>query len=170
MCLCTTHGFRAVPSNLRVGGTSRGQIMTAGSPLKSAESPLQSSRALVVRGGAGDTLAHECGEAAAYGFVYAIAAALTGGVAERIFPDFNEKKNALVLTLEIALQAAFNAAVAQLVRAAVAQLRFIAGISAGDVTAAKGGIVFAFVTFTRQTEWKKKVQALDAKLDATRLL
>ncbi len=118
----------------------------------------------------GDSLAHECGEAAAYGFVYAIAAALTGGVAERIFPDYNEKKNALVLTLEIALQAAFNAAVAQLVRAAVAQLRFIAGISAGDVAAAKGGIVFAFVTFTRQTEWKKKVQALDAKLDATRLL
>ena len=95
MCLCTTHGFRAVPSNLRVGGTSRGQIMTAGSPLKSAESPLQSSRALVVRGGAGDTLAHECGEAAAYGFVYAIAAALTGGVAERIFPDYT---NASVMT------------------------------------------------------------------------
>mgnify|MGYP004360790879 FL=1 len=118
----------------------------------------------------GDSLAHECGEAAAYGFVYAIAAALTGGVAERIFPDYNEKKNAFLLTLEIALQAAFNAAVAQLVRAAVAQLRFIAGISAGDVAAAKGGIVFAFVTFTRQTEWKKKVQALDAKLDATRFL
>ena len=100
-CLCTTHGFRAIRSNLRVGGTSRGQIMTAGSPLKSAGS-LQSSRALVVRGGAGDSLAHECGEAAAYGFVYAIAAALTGGVAEGIFPDYNEKKNALVLTLEIA--------------------------------------------------------------------
>ena len=32
-------------------------------------------------------MAYECGEAAAYGFVYAIAAALTGGVAERIFPD-----------------------------------------------------------------------------------
>ena len=84
-CLCTTHGFRAIRSNLRVGGTSRGQIMTAGSPLKSAGS-LQSSRALVVRGGAGDSLAHECGEAAAYGFVYAIAAALTGGVAERVLP------------------------------------------------------------------------------------
>ena len=38
----------------------------------------------------GDSLAHECGEAAAYGFVYAIAAALTGGVAERIFPDYND--------------------------------------------------------------------------------
>ena len=56
----------------------------------------------IPRGGQlGDSLAHECGEAAAYGFVYAIAAALTGGVAERIFPDYNEKQNALVLTLEM---------------------------------------------------------------------
>ena len=47
----------------------------------------------IPRGGQlGDSLAHECGEAAAYGFVYAIAAALTGGVAERVFPDYNEKK------------------------------------------------------------------------------
>ena len=147
MCLCTTHGFRALPHPRVVVGTS----------LKSAESRIHHSRALLIRGGAGDSLAHECGEAAAYGFVYAIAAALTGGVAERIFPDYNEKKNAFLLTLEIALQAAFNAAVAQLVRAAVAQLRFIAGIASGDVAAAKGGIVIAFVTFTRQTEWPSRL-------------
>jgi len=56
---------------------------TLGGPLKVANShPLA-----IPRGGQlGDSLAHECGEAAAYGFVYAIAAALTGGVAERIFP------------------------------------------------------------------------------------
>ena len=107
-----------------------------GGPLNLANShPLA-----IPRGGQlGDSLAHECGEAAAYGFVYAIAAALTGGVAERVFPDYNEKKNAFLLTLEIALQAAFNAAVAQLVRAAVAQLRFIAGISDEFCVDALGG-------------------------------
>ena len=165
LLLISTSAARALwTGTRRVRAVSKGTI---GGPLNLANShPLA-----IPRGGQlGDSLAHECGEAAAYGFVYAIAAALTGGVAERVFPDYNEKKNAFLLTLEIALQAAFNAAVAQLVRAAVAQLRFIAGISAGDVAAAKGGIVFAFVTFTRQTEWKKKVQALDAKLDATRFL
>ena len=56
-----------------------------GGPLNLANShPLA-----IPRGGQlGDSLAHECGEAAAYGFVYAIAAALTGGVAERVFPDY----------------------------------------------------------------------------------
>ena len=51
-----------------------------GGPLNLANShPLA-----IPRGGQlGDSLAHECGEAAAYGFVYAIAAALTGGVADR---------------------------------------------------------------------------------------
>ena len=66
------------PRRLRAvsGGT------LGGPPILTNSHPLA-----IPRGGQlGDSLAHECGEAAAYGFVYAIAAALTGGVAERIFP------------------------------------------------------------------------------------
>ena len=66
------------PRRLRAvsGGT------LGGPPILANSHPLA-----IPRGGQlGDSLAHECGEAAAYGFVYAIAAALTGGVAERVLP------------------------------------------------------------------------------------
>lgn len=106
-------------------------------------------------------------EAAAYGFVYAVAAALTGGWADIIFAwgpssDY-EQYSAVRLIFEIALQASFNAAVAQILRQAVTAIP-IDEISDNKVPAQNGGIVFAFVTFSRQPRWKAKVLALNAVL------
>ena len=60
----------------RLRAISGGTLSLGGPPILANSHPLA-----IPRGGQlGDSLAHECGEAAAYGFVYAIAAALTGGV------------------------------------------------------------------------------------------
>mmetsp|Transcript_23294 Transcript_23294/g.69764 ORF Transcript_23294/g.69764 Transcript_23294/m.69764 type:complete len:180 (+) Transcript_23294:116-655(+) len=128
------------------------------------------SVALAAREAARDSL-----EAAAFGFVYAVGAALTGGWAERVFPAYDEKKDytAAGLLVEISLQSAWNAAVAQLLRSLISHLPLLKGIVAENslkghsLPAAGGGIVFAFVTFSRQTQWKKKVAALDKLLDRT---
>ena len=75
----------------RLRAISGGTLSLGGPPILANSHPLA-----IPRGGQlGDSLAHECGEAAAYGFVYAIAAALTGGVAERIFPDYNDERQGL---------------------------------------------------------------------------
>ena len=114
----------------------------------------------------------DAAEAAAYGFVYAVAAALTGGWADIIFAwgpssDYDQY-SAVRLIFEFALQASFNAAVAQILRQAVTAIP-IDEISDNKVPARNGGIVFAFVTFSRQPRWKAKVLALNAALGRTRI-
>ncbi len=111
-------------------------------------------------------------EAAAYGFVYAVVAALTGGWADRLFAlgsstDYAQY-GAVRLIFEVALQAAYNAAVAQYLRQAVNAIP-IDEISDNKVPAQNGGIVFAFVTFSRQPRWKAKVLALNAALARARI-
>ena len=115
--------------------------------------------------------AKELVENGMYGFTFALIALLCGGYVDRIFPKFDPTRSYRLVSLlfQIALQAGANAAAAQATR------RFIASLPMPNLTksgkalpASGGGIVFAFTMFSRQSNWKAKVQALDGLLDQTR--
>ena len=116
----------------------------------------------------------ELAESAAYGFVYACFAVLFAGWVDALFPKFNAatttQYTALGLLLQVAAQAGVNAAMAQFTRRIVSRLPLldrIDGKTDKKLPAAGGGVVFAFLMFTRQSNWKAKVTQLDALLDQT---
>jgi hypothetical protein len=74
--------------------------------------------------------------------------------------------------IQVVAQAAVNAALAQAVQKVVQSDSFvwswitnIDGRTNWTVPAANGGVVFAFLMFTQQSQWKQKVTALDVLLD-----
>ena len=114
----------------------------------------------------------ELAESAAYGFVYAIFAVLFAGWVDALFPAYSAtaEYTAVGLLLQVAAQAGVNAAMAQLTRHLVSRLPLLDRIddrSDKKLPAAGGGVVFAFLMFTRQSNWKAKVTQLDALLDQT---
>lgn len=151
---------------------TRGGGATPSKPLRRKAPPPAPSPAQVL---ADRTVAfgRELLESAVYSAIYATLALLFAGWIDVIFPAHDKagKYTIAELMFQVVGQAAANAAVAQAVRRFVQKLPWIDTIdgSTGDksVPAAGGGVVFAFLMFTRQSNWKAKVAALDALLDKT---
>jgi len=111
-------------------------------------------------------------ESAVYAAIYAVLALLFAGWVDALFPRFDPKAeyNIPRLLFEVATQAGANAAAAQGTRKVVQKVPYLASIDGRSdkaLPASGGGVVFAFLMFTRQSNWKQKVGALDALLDKT---
>ena len=116
----------------------------------------------------------ELAESAAYGFVYALFSLLFAGWVDSLFPKYNTKQKytTVGLLLQVAAQAGMNACMAQFTRRLVSRLPLldrIDGRSDKRLPAAGGGVVFAYLMFSRQTNWKSKVTHLDSLLDKTQM-
>ena len=99
---------------------------------------------------------------------------LFAGWVEALFPKYSVDAKYTIpgLLFQVVSQAGLNASMAQFTRRIVSRLKFlqrIDGRSDKTLPAAGGGVVFAFLMFTRQANWKAKVVALDALLDQTHL-
>lgn len=94
--------------------------------------------------------------------------AMMGNICDRVFPSFSPSHAYAWprLLLEVAAQAGANAMLAQLTRDIVSQLP-LPDLDGDDkaLPAAGGGVIFAFVMFSRQGQWKLKVAALDQLLE-----
>ena len=102
-------------------------------------------------------------EAGAYAFAYAAIALCFGGCVDGLFGAYDPVARLPSVLLEVCLQAAANAVFAQLARDVVGSLDLP---GAGEHLAASGGgVIFAFLLFSRQAHWKRKALA---RLDGRR--
>ena len=109
-------------------------------------------------------------EATMYGTIYAFVALHTSGWVERLFPTFDDSKldtyTWFGLVTQISLQAGANCAFAHQVRMFIKHLP-LPDIDGNEkaLPAANGGIIFAFLMFSRQNNWRDKVSALGKILE-----
>ena len=102
-------------------------------------------------------------EAGAYAFAYAAIALCFGGCVDGLFGAYDGAARLPSVLLEVCLQAAANAVFAQLARDVVGSLDLP---GAGEHLAASGGgVIFAFLLFSRQAHWKRKVALAGTLLD-----
>ena len=116
----------------------------------------------------------ELAQSAAYGFAYALFAVLFAGWVENLFPRYNPKVKytTVGLLLQVTAQAGMNAFMAQFTRHMVNRLPLLGRIDPRPdkrLPAANGGVVFSFLMFSRQSNWKSKVKHLDSLLDKTEM-
>ena len=94
-------------------------------------------------------------EAGVYAFVYSAIALCFGGCVDAVFGACDGAAALPSVLLEVCLQAAANAVFAQLARYVVASLDMPG--TGEHLAASGGGVIFAFLLFSRQANWKKKV-------------
>eukprot|EP00614_Pseudopedinella_elastica_P002167 CAMPEP_0172612220 /NCGR_PEP_ID=MMETSP1068-20121228/31779_1 /TAXON_ID=35684 /ORGANISM="Pseudopedinella elastica, Strain CCMP716" /LENGTH=201 /DNA_ID=CAMNT_0013416371 /DNA_START=73 /DNA_END=678 /DNA_ORIENTATION=- len=109
-------------------------------------------------------------EAAMWAGVYSVLAIWLAAIPELVFSKWlfplNPEAKWPQLLLEVVLQAAANGAISQVVVDLASQIPVPdLGADGKKLSASGGGVIFAFLLFSRQGAWKAKIAALDTNLD-----